>query len=373
MRQRPHPAVAAAAAAIAGPALALAALSPAARAQPDTVHHGWHVIRVVGGKNSALDAAVAPAGGPGWIGGSSSGATPVLYHAAGTWPVTHLAGNAGAFVQSLSATSRTNVWAALENEPAVAYLTSHGWRTHSIAIGSDDLLESGVVTFSPKDTWVFAFDFTAQKSYAWHDTRAGWKRTVVPYEIDAFSNVGEVSGSSDGNIWAIGGTAGVSGSLRFNGKTWQAISFPAGIVPSGQVAQPKEILAESPSNVWATVYTAAGKRAGPVVLLHWDGTRWREVTGKNVPDDVLTGPIASDGAGGLWLAAENPAYTRPLLLHYTGRGTWATDQVPADGGKPVEITALASGPGSRDLLATAIVGAGGFGASTSSAVLAYTP
>jgi hypothetical protein len=337
------------------------------------VHHGWHVIRTLGGKNSALEAAVAPPGGPGWVGGSSSGETPVVYHAAGTWPVSHLAGNAGAFVQSLSATSRTNVWAALENEPAVAYLGSHGWRTHSIAIGSDDLLENGLVTFGPKDTWVFAFDFTAQKTYAWHDTRAGWKRTVVPFDIDAFSNAGEVSGTSDRNIWAIGGASAISGSLRFNGKKWQAISFPAGIVPSGQTAQPKEILAESRSDVWATVYTAASKRAGPLVLLHWDGTRWRKVTGKGVPDDALTGPIASDGAGGLWLAAENPAYTRPLLLHYTSRGRWTTDHVPTVGGKPLEITALASVPGSRRLLATAIVGPGGLGSSTSSAVLAYTP
>jgi hypothetical protein len=45
---------------------------------------------------------------------------------------------------------------------------------------------------------------------------------------------------------------------------------------------------------------------------------------------VLTGPLASDGSGGLWLTASNAADTS-LVLHYAG-GKWTTDTLPTSGG-----------------------------------------
>lgn len=75
------------------------------------------------------------------------------------------------------------------------------------------------------------------------------------------------------------------------------------------------VLAESSTNVWATVEVETGS---PVfVLLHWNGHRWHLVTGRR-PAGELSGPLAPDGRGGVWLAAYSPAHVpfMPFLVHY---------------------------------------------------------
>ena len=106
--------------------------------------------------------------------------------------------------------------------------------------------------------------------------------------------------------------------MRYNGKKWQVIAFPRNLAPKGTTVYSKQILAVSPTSVWATISTFTAKGVGPVVLLHWNGHQWSKVTGK-LPGGTLLGPVASDGHGGAWLFAENKAQTKALLLHYSGR------------------------------------------------------
>jgi hypothetical protein len=57
----------------------------------------------------------------------------------------------------------------------------------------------------------------------------------------------------------------------------------------------EQLLAESSTDVLATVYAYKGNSDGPVILLHWNGRRWSKVTGK-LPSGALVGPIAPDAA-----------------------------------------------------------------------------
>src|SRR5258708_21938848 len=87
----------------------------------------WHVVKTFALHNTFLDDVVGLRGGTAWAGGESPAQTPVLYHLTGRiWHAVSLPGSPGMFVSNLSATSPTNVWAALSNEPLVARLTSRG-------------------------------------------------------------------------------------------------------------------------------------------------------------------------------------------------------------------------------------------------------
>jgi hypothetical protein len=348
-------------------AIAAVAGMPAAQAKPTP---GWRVIRTFSAKNTGLDSLATLKGGTAWAGGETPAGLPVVYHITSKWRGYVLPGTIGDFVNSISATSPTNVWATHANTPAVAHLTAKGWVEHTFAIGTDQILLSGVVTTSPKDTFVFAYDFATKLAYAYHYDGKHWSQKLIPADADGNSSSGLVSGTSYSNIWAlisIGGTTPAS--MRFNGKKWQVLKFPGHLAPAKTTVFGRQIYAESPTSVWATIYTLVGPRVGPVVLLHWNGHKWSKVGGR-LPKAALTGPITSDGSGGLWLAAANTTFTKKLLLHYS-RGKWSTIDAPTDLGKVLTIDQLSLVPGTHSVLGTAIIGLG-LG-TAGSAVLKYGP
>lgn len=55
------------------------------------------------------------------------------------------------------------------------------------------------------------------------------------------------------------------------------------------------MLAESPTNVWATADNTMS--TGSIILLHWNGHAWAKIGGR-LPKGQLAGPIAADGSGG---------------------------------------------------------------------------
>jgi len=333
---------------------------------------GWHILKTFATDNLALSAVAAISGGSAWVGGETPAQQPVLYHlVSGKWQEVPLAGSPGTFVNSVSATSPTNVWASLANTPAVVHLTKHGWVPHRFVIGSDQVLLSGVVTTGPTNTWVLAYDFTTKLSYAYHNNGHVWTSQSLPAAATGNSNIGLVSASSAANIWALTYVGGKSASMRYNGTKWQVIKFPANLVPTSKTLYARQILAESPTNVWAALFVGSTKGVGPVLLLHWDGHAWSKVTGKP-PAGALSGPIASDGAGGLWLGGYNASGAKEVLLHYSG-GHWKSYSMPvATGSKALALQDLALVPGSRELLGTAVI-APTFGGDSGSAVLRYEP
>lgn len=191
----------------------------------------------------------------------------------------------------------------------------------------------------------------------------------MPAGIEANSDSGVVSATSDSNIWGltlIG--SDTPASLRYNGTKWQVIKFPRRLVPAGKTAYARQIFAQSPTSVWASIFVNSAKAVGPLVLLHWNGHRWSKVGGK-LPQAALSGPIAPDGSGGLWLGATNTAFTKALLLHYA-HGTWNVRRAPTRDKLLLSVMSLALAPGTRSLLGTAVIGLS-FGSNSGSAILTY--
>jgi hypothetical protein len=328
---------------------------------------GWRVIRTIGPDNTDLYVIAAVRDHPSWLGGGAASPSGNFYAAvyrmsSGPLHQTALSTQLGSEVNGLSATSRTNVWASVQGAPGrVDRLTSHGWHPYSFGIGTDDILLAPVVTTGPKNTWVLTEDFTAGIAYGYRFDGSKWHRQKLPGAPDANSIVGYVTASASNNIWTLTSMGSQPASMRYNGSKWQIISFPAKLGPTAADLGPQQILAVSPKDVWATFSPNRTTGVGTLVLLHWNGKKWSKITGK-LPDASLTGAIASDGTGGVWLAAVNAADTVPLILHYS-HGKWSTFTVPKAKGKLIGIEQLALVPGTRSVLGTAIIA--GSGESTS--------
>jgi len=325
---------------------------------------GWRVIRTIGPDNTDLYAIAVIRNHPSWLGGGAISPSGDFYAAvyrltSGPLHQIALSTQLGTGVNGLSATSRTNVWASVQGVSGgqADRLTSHGWHPYSFAIGTDDILMGPVVTTGPKNTWVLTEDFTTGIAYGYRFDGSKWHRHKLPAAPDSSSIVGDVGASASNNIWTLISTGSQPASMRYNGSKWQIMKFPANLGPAAADLVPEQILAVSPKDVWATFSPNTTTSVGTLVLLHWNGRKWSKITGK-LPNASLTGAIASDGTGGVWLAAVNAARTVPLILHYA-RGKWSTFTVPKANGKLIGIEQLALIPGTRSVLGTAIIAGSG--------------
>ena len=356
---------------------------PAAASSAGATHAGkagWRVIRTIGPANTDLEAIVAIRHHAPWLGGMVYKPTAGQFYAAvyhltsGPLHQIPLTTELGTGVNGLSATSPANVWASVQGVPGgqVDRLTRHGWHRYSFAIGTHDILMAPVVTTGPTNTWVLTEDFNTGIAYGYRFNGSQWHRQKLPAAPDSDSRVGYVTASASNNIWTLTFAGSRPASMRYNGSKWQIFKFPAKLGPAVAALGPQQILALSPTNVWATFSPNSVAGIGTLVLLHWNGRKWSKITGK-LPDASLTGAIASDGAGGVWLAAVNAAGTVPvpLILHFW-HGTWSKFAVPKAKGKPIGIEQLALIPGTRSVLGTAIIA--GSGESTSgTAVVRFQP
>jgi hypothetical protein len=354
-------------AAVAVTASAVAAMAvglPGAQAAPAP---GWRLFHTIGVPNTSLGDVTATGTSDAWAAGSSAAQRPVLYHWNGRqWVAIARPGSQGTFAASVAASSASNVWAVIANAGAVDHWNGHTWSRTTF--GSPlSALGGAVATTGPANTWVFTYNQTTGVEKAHHYNGRSWSTTTLPATVDGGSTAGLVSASSAANIWAFGVAHSAWVTTHFNGKTWQTAPLPANLVPAGNQMLPEQMLAESPTSVWATVLSISSSSAGPAVLLHWNGQRWSRVTA-GIPAAALLGPVASDGHGGLWLYAETPTYI-PFLAHYLS-GKWTRAAVPAAPQGSVSITSLALIPGTRTLWGVGAVGAA-FNTSKGAAILGY--
>ncbi len=356
--------------------------APAARAGASSAAGatGWRVIRTLAAKGTQLSGGIAAfKDGSVWLGGQTPAQTPFLYHrtSSGKWSRTSLPGSTGTFVDGLSASSTSNVWAVLANEPDVAHLTSHGWVLKSFTQGTSEVLIAAVLTFSPKSTWVF---YTAisdppgnNTGYAVHFDGSSWHKSKLPAPVDANSLIGVVSASSASNIWALTFVGSHYASLHYDGHSWKIVSLPQNVAPPGVTVFPRQILVQSKTSAWIAAFAAGAKKVGPIVLLHWDGKRWRRISA-HLPDGALAGPIAADGQGGLWLTANTATKAFAAELMHFSKGKWTIVKNPASPvpGQPITLSLLVHVPGTASsMLAEGIVGLAGFGTTDGAVVVKF--
>ena len=350
--------------------LAVAVLAAGLPSAPAARPRQWRVFMTIRAAGTSLADVVATGGHDAWAAGSSAGRTPVVYRWNGTsWRAVPRPGPPGSSATSVAASSAANVWVAIAGDAAVDRWNGHAWSRFSFGPAARTEID-GVTTSGRRDVWTFTYDRATKKETAFHYNGTTWKPVPLTVTLGGGGTARLVSSSSRSNVWAWAYDVRLRRwvSLRFNGHGWRVIRLPATLLPARRTVVPEQMLAESRASVWGTVYAAASGSRGPLVLVHWNGRRWRRVTGRR-PAGTLAGPVAADGHGGLWLGADRPAGAG-YLLHYRA-GKWTTAAGPARRAAAVSVTGLTLIPGSRSLWGTAVIGAG-YGSSRGTVILRYS-
>jgi hypothetical protein len=284
----------------------LASSAYAATASPQaSVAHApsWHtVLSAANGRTpNQFDTVIATGKTSGWAFLNNSTAA-LERTGATTWKKVKFPGTGGAVTVG-AASSPSNVWAAYRSG-AVTQLDRWNGSKWALATTFTRGQIDAMSVLGPKDVWVFSASGGAYR-YNGH----AWTEVSKPYGGSALA---------DRNVWAISG-ANVE---HYNGSKWTTTNLAKLLPPStGGPSYLTNILALGASNVYATAEGGAGQtnpRGGPGVLLHFNGRAWTRVVEDgsfaNTPGETL----ASDGKGGLWIAAEDfPARMPGSLFHYS--------------------------------------------------------
>jgi hypothetical protein len=149
----------------------------------------------------------------------------------------------------------------------------------------------------------------------------------------SFSTPGELTGvaaASAGNAWAVGyagtGVEPRTLMLHWNGRAWTRVTSPE--VVDGAAGMISAVTVVSADDAWAVGSTGLAPAPQRTLILHWNGTSWREVTSPAPFAGMLSGVTASAGAG--WaVGSTDAAYGEPLILRWNG-AAWSRVAAPAD-------------------------------------------
>ncbi len=203
----------------------------------------------------------------------------------------------------------------------------------------------GVAAITPDDAWAVGArgDGSLVRSHAVveHWDGARWRVMRLP-RLGPSSYLFAVSAAGPRSVWAVGATfrANRRGRLNpwatrplllhWNGAAMTRVSLPW-MRPGLEL---DKVVATGPSSVWV-VSTGYQRYANwiPIVVEHWNGTRWRKVPAPFGSSDFISGFSASAGndawAVGSYAHGGSTAakYSHSLAAHWNGR-RWQITPVP---------------------------------------------
>lgn len=332
------------AAAIAPGLVAMAAPAAATTVPPAAAPH-WRIVKSVkSGDTGGFTAVVATGKTTGWaFDGFGSPSGPAAWQRTGKgWARDrHFPARPDETVITAAATSPSGVWAFTDNFAGPSRVLRYNGRAWSVVKTFSDPIGNATV-LAGNNVWVFG-DPAAPRQPAlgvWHYNGRTWTR--------AGRNIAGGSALSATNAW---GFNGVDVEHLAGGK-WVATSVRA-LLPGRNPQRLNDpqvvgILALSARSVYAFGNGDAEDEGGPLVVLHFNGSRWAKVA----QGSYGFGPspeVSSDGSGGLWIPMQGPIESSGRLLHYAnGKLTAATLPVPA---AKITVAAISRVPGTAGQLA----------------------
>jgi hypothetical protein len=249
-------------------------------------------------------------------------------------------------ITAASADSASDAWAVTANGYVIRWNGSH-WRIvkrlQEPQEGPPGDEPTGVLAISARNVWVFYGTFQAPGGAllggTLHYLNGIWKQVKGPGRT-----VIAASEATPSQLWATGPSDSTQvGLLRYGQGRWRSVTARAlaGLTFASVLAQPH-------GPVWALGWPSSGTGAG--VLVKLSGGHWSRYS---LPAAIQPGPglagelsLASDGHGGVWIAA--PAFYPQAghLLHFA-RGIW--QQI--DLGANVNARTVLAVPGSKALCA----------------------
>jgi hypothetical protein len=194
---------------------------------------------------------------------------------------------------------------------------------------------TGVSALAPSDAWAvgsFGTLFTGKSATLilhWDGTR--WTRITSP-SPSALADLTAVSALSPRDAWAVGEYfpkfLDKTLVLHWNGTRWSRVPSPS---PSGQ-ANLQAVSALSPTNVWAVGQLISANGALKTLVLHWNGSSWRQAAspspgGSATPSFSNLSGVSALSPADAWAVGSYGHFTaqaaagKPLMLHWNGT-TW---------------------------------------------------
>jgi hypothetical protein len=275
----------------------------------------WHTVLSVpnGTKPGLVTTVIATGKTTGWAFLRDS---KVAYERTGVtrWKAVGLPGAAGT-VQAAGASSPSNVWIAYKpNSGGAPQLYRwNGWKWTLEKNLAKQALVTGISVLGPHDVWMFGGLSFAGELGVSHFNGHKWTQLSVSLEGG--------SALSDNNVWAFAGTQ----VDHFNGRKWTAVNvgqlLPPAPVGSIIGSHLTSIATLAPDNVYATAEDG-NSLEGSAALLHFNGRSWSRVAESTSFTNIPGQQMASDGRGGVWIAAQNPGPvseegSSARLVHYS--------------------------------------------------------
>lgn len=345
---------------VAAAALTILGSVPSAQA---SVPAGWRVVfsqrglAPGGGLGGLTTTGPGDAWAVGFVSAARGGHSVVLRWRSGRWSTVRLPAlpGQGPMLDAVGASSPTNVWAQGTTllHPSIGQwteLTLHwdgrSWKVTTRGSFMDPEFVYRVLALGPRDVWSFGENGSGPfLPFARHFDGTRWRNVSVPGFI-----VG-VSALSARDIWGAGAVDSHAGPvpaiMRWTGRRWRVVARPQIRGAAGNAAGFDAVAALSDRNVWAA--GSFDTRNGVVhpVVLHFNGTGWRQFD-LGSENSVLF-QIVPDGLGGLWASDNNGNF-----FHFS-HGRWTRIPAPRRAGYATEITALVHIPRTSSLWSTALL------------------
>jgi hypothetical protein len=202
-----------------------------------------------------------------------------------TW--TSIAGTP-AYGKAIHGTSPTDVW--ITGTDSTSHYDGTAWTTHA---NPTSCWGTAVAAAAASGVWV-----GGQRGClaAWRNQDGAWS-TPYPVSYDVIEELDDMWGSGPSDIWTVGGTNDVNGSLtHWDGTTWTRTHLGT--------QQFRVVWGSGPTDVWAVTWKGA--------FAHFDGTAW-----------AFTGLTTSATFGGpkrLWGRARDDIWLTGVCgtMHYDG-------------------------------------------------------
>ena len=282
--------------AVASTAVVAAAAPPAGSA---TASSSWRVALKVSGRNGPEFMAVtATSARNAWAFGGNDINIPLAYHLSGSaWRKASFPRAVGDVIAA-SASSASNVW-AFGSRDAARYNGAR-WSVMK-KLG---YIDSGLAV-SAASVWVFGGATSTASVASWHYNGKSWTRIASGSGLEGASAAGAA------NVWAYGG----KDVAHWNGRAWTKTSVARLLPKNTSISRSflTGIYAAGARNVYAIGSGGAESVGGPIVVLHYNGSKWRRVVQKKSPGAAVG--VAPDGRGGLWLPQDE--LIEGSMVHFT--------------------------------------------------------
>jgi hypothetical protein len=186
---------------------------------------------------------------------------------------------------------------------------------------------NGVAVLSACDVWVAGFTEDSklgERTLIEHWDGSAW--TVIPSPHPGnISRLNSIRAFSPTSIWAVGeftraqlpDAADKNLILHYDGTRWTTVRSPS----PGRNDQLYGVRWVSATDAWAVGrFTDAQDPdvADTALILHWNGTRWRQVTRPNLAGDSLFGVAATSRKDAWAVGSTFSGGQRPFILHWNG-------------------------------------------------------